>query len=81
MTASTMPAPDKPGASTIPMSSTDYQALEDARDHALRALAAARASSPQDGDAMTALSMVQDQLSEAARVLCAIKSRARLVTN
>jgi hypothetical protein len=62
----------------ISMTRDDYRALDDARDHTLRALSAARASSPMDSVAMAALDTVRDQLSTSLRVLDALKQRARV---
>ena len=62
----------------IPMTSTDYRALADACDHTMRALAAARATNPQDNGALAALDTVKDQLSMSLRVLDALKQRARV---
>lgn len=62
----------------ISMTKTDYQAIDDARDHCMRALSAARASAPFDTVAMAALDTVRDQLSTSLRVLDALKQRARV---
>jgi hypothetical protein len=62
----------------IHMSKTDFAALTDARDYTQRALAAARASRPIDSVAMAALDRVREQLTNSARMLDAIKARARV---
>jgi hypothetical protein len=63
---------------TIAMTTTDYAALTDAHEHCMRAIAAARASRPDSGDALVALEAVADQLRTSLRVLEALKQRARV---
>ena len=62
----------------VSMDRRTYQALDDARQHAIRALSAAKAAQPFDSEAMVALIRVAAQLGEASRVLDSLRNRARV---
>lgn len=62
----------------ISMTQTDYQAIDDARDHCARALSAAQAADPFDSSAHVVLDRVRKQLRGCLQQLEAMKRDARV---